>query len=129
MNNFVTNEDANRGFEFQLINDAGEKIDWHITVMGVDSDAYRAKLNLQKRRNIVDVNRTKSAIQSMSRQDSDVIELLVAATISWRGKDAMAEFSAQEAERIYTTFLQIQAQVARAIDERANFLPKAATSS
>ena len=129
MSKFVTTEDANRGFEFQVIDDEGEKSDWFITVTGADSDAYRNALNKIKHRNIVDINRTKSTVQSMKRQDADAIDLVVAATTGWRGKDAMAEFSATEAERVYKNFSQIREQADRHINERANFLPSAATSS
>jgi len=129
MSKFVTRDDANRGFEFQVIDDAGEKADWYITVVGADSDIYRAKQNEQRRRNIANVNRTKSLAQTLGNAEADAIELIVAATSGWRGKDAMAEYSPKECDRIYTEFPQIREQADRAIGERANFLPSAATSS
>ena len=122
MSKFVSREDANRGFEFQVIDDAGDKVDWFISVVGADADVYRAKQNEQRRRNIANVNRTKSLMQTMANVDSDAIELIVVATTGWRGKEAMAEFSLKEAERIYTEFPQIREQADRAISERANFL-------
>ena len=126
---FVTQADSNRGFEFQVFDDAGEKIDWFITVCGVDSDAYREKQNEQRRRNIVDINRTKSMVQTMSRAESDAVELIAAATTGWRGADAIVPYSPAEALRVYTEFPQVRMQADQNINERANFLPKAATSS
>lgn len=129
MPKFVTKTDADRGFEFQVMDDAGEKIDWYITVVGADSDLFRSEQNKQKRRNALEINRTKSTVQSMMRAESDAIDLIVVATTGWRGKDAMAPYSPQEASRIYTEFSQIREQADRALNDRASFLPSAATSS
>ena len=129
MPKFVTQADANRGFEFQVYDDTGEKVDWFISVVGVDSDAYREKQNEQKRRNIANINRTRSLAIGLGNAESDAIELLAASTTGWRGTEAIAPYSHAEALRIYTDFPQVREQVDRAVGERANFLPKAATSS
>ena len=129
MPKFVTQADANRGFEFQVYDDTGEKVDWFISVVGVDSDAYREKEREQKRRNIANISRTRGLAISLRSAESDAIELLASATTGWRGGEAIAPYSHAEAVRIYTQFPQVREQVDRVIGERANFLPKAATSS
>lgn len=125
---FVSKADAARGFELQLVDDSGVKIDWFIKVVGADADVYREKLTEIQRRNINDINRARRLVLTPEEREADEVDLLVAATVGWRGDDAMAPFSAAEALRIYTAYRQIAAQVDRAISDRSNFLPDAATA-
>lgn len=123
---FASRKDAGQGFELQLVDDTGAKIDWFVKVVGADSDAYQAALRDIQRRNIDVINRTRKVAFEPEQQEESALELAVSATIGWRGEDAIAPFSAAEARRIYAEYPQIREQVDRAVNDRANFLPDAA---
>lgn len=125
---FVNKADAARGFELQLKDDSGVRIDWFIRVVGIDSDVYQGKTNEIQRRRIDEAASGRRSLDTPEQRESDALDLLVAATISWRGDDAMAEFSPGEARRIYNDYRSIAEQIDRAIADRRNFLPGAATA-
>jgi hypothetical protein len=129
MGNFLTKEEAGKPFEFQVVNDIGVKIDWHISVVGIDSQLYRDKQEEQRQQNIAETARTRNMASSLQRAEAQALELLAAATTGWRGKDQVAEFSTANAARIYGEFQQIRDQVAAKIGDRESFLRRAASNS
>jgi hypothetical protein len=129
---FDTKSGAEQGYELVLLDPAGTQTDAAITLRGADSDTYQRKLREHQRRRLDQLNRTRKVTQSPEAIESEAIELMVAATIGWRGierDEVEVSFSGDAARALYTEFPAIREQVDQAINERANFLPKAASGS
>lgn len=129
---FATADDQERGFDVPIIDDEGDEIDFYITVVGVDSPTYKAKSTELQRARMNQMFRKKSAMEPEDAE-KDALDLLVAATRGWRGAasplgDEPLEFSAGNARRLYRERPQIREQVDRAINNRANFLPRSVRS-
>lgn len=125
---FASKDDAERGYEFQVFSDVGEPIDWFITVIGADSRAYKALENQQRQQTTDRFLRTRGAPLKPEEADRQALTLTVSATTTWRGADAPAEFSPDNAKQAYIDFPGVREQADRAINNRGNFLPKSATS-
>lgn len=121
---------AEQGFDLTIVDPNGDKTEIVITVRGADSVTYREKFTELRRRANNQINKTHKIVRSVGEQDADNLELLVAATVTWRGIEMDGSplvYSEQNARQLYTDFPAIGEQVDRAINDRSNFLPKAAT--
>ena len=108
---FTTKQDAERGFELQIIDDAGKAIDWFVTVLGEDSAVYRDHI-VAARREAIEREKRIGDAQIDPLQIEDKLNTLAAkCTISWRGADALIEFSTDNAKKIYGDFPQIRNQI------------------
>jgi len=125
---FVSRQDAGRGFELQIVDDSGERVDWFITVAGVDSDAYRDQQREHQRMGIEMNQRGRRVELTPELIEDRALDLIGAATLGWRGEDAPLAFTPENARKIYRELPQVQEQVDRAIQNRANFLPRSGTS-
>lgn len=130
---FATAEDQERGFEVQLVDDEGDEIDFYVTVVGVDSPTYKKKSTELQRARMAQSMRKKGGGIDPRDVESDAIDLITAATRSWRGSawplgGEPPQFSAAAARELFTTLPQVANQVDRAISSRANFLPRSATT-
>ena len=125
---FVSRQDAGRGFELQIVDDTGERLDWHVTVAGVDSQAYRDQQREHQRLGL-EMTRTRKRLELTPELiEERALDLIVAATLGWRGDDAPLPYSAENARQLYREYPQLEEQVDRAIQNRANFLPRSGTS-
>jgi len=120
---FATREDAERGFELQIIDDAGKAIDWFITVLGEDSRAYREHIIATRREALEREKRIGDAQFDPALIEDKINTLAAKCTLGWRGDDALAEFSEANARQVYGDYPQIRNQVTQAVGRRANFLP------
>ena len=115
---------ANRGADVELVHPiTREPLDATITILGRDSDEYRAAISEQARKRAQ--SRNKGAI-SFAEADDGAMEILVACTIGWDGiveNGDPIQFSLAEARRIYKKYPWIREQVDEALADRALFLP------
>jgi hypothetical protein len=125
---FISRQDAGRGYELQIVDDTGEQVDWFITVAGVDSEAYRAQQREHQRQGLAMTSRKQRLELTPELIEERALDLIVAATLGWRGEDAALPFTAENARKAYRDLPQVEEQVDRAIQNRANFLPRSGTS-
>lgn len=133
---FDTKSQAAQGFEFQLEDVNGRPVPVWWTVYGFDSDQYQNALRAQQRRRLDRAARGRRQQLTPEDLEVDSIELLVAATGSFRASPGVKmpdgqpfpEFSKAAAKDILTRYPVIREQVDRALADRANFLPRLATS-
>lgn len=128
--------DAEQGYELRLVHPkTDEVLDLTITVLGSDSDAYQDTLRELQRKRAREATKGRriKLLLSPDEQYADATELLVAATTGWANMTVDGkplEFSPANARTVYTDrrWRWIREQVDAAINDRANFLPKAASS-
>lgn len=146
---------AGQGYELQLIHPiTGAPLAAYITVLGVDSEAYKSKLREQQRRRTDIMIERKERLQRRVGQkrfqrmtpesllaeagptdeemEADTIELLASLTTGWRGifREEAAEevpFSHAEAVKLYGEFEWIRLQVGQAMQNRENFFRESAS--
>ncbi len=131
-----TGKGAEEGFALTLTHPkSGEPLPAKITVLGAESDAYRSKQREFLRRSADRVNRTRKLVVSPEELEAEALELLVTATTGWDwggmtlGGQPAPVFTHDAARQIYTRFGWIREQVDQAVGDRANFLPRSASSS
>ena len=123
-----TSEMSNRGIEVRIFNPKTQKdTDIVITVLGQDSDAYRAVQREQQARSL------NAALKTGPRREEGMVnaaednlpEMLAATTTSWVGilKDGKDyPFSKSNALWLYENYPLIRDQVLEQQRDRANFL-------
>lgn len=129
-----TSRGAEQGFTVALTSPGtGEPLDIEIDVMGADSDQYKDRSrDIQRRRQKAMEKARKLTFASPEEVEADVVELLVAVTTGWRNVEEGGKavpFSGNAARELYRKYDWIREQVDAAINDRANFLPKAAKPS
>lgn len=132
LDNFDSRKGAEEGFELQLSDPkTNAPVQEFITILGTDSDAYQEALRAQQRRHAERMQKARRvALPSPEEQEANVIALLVAATVSWRGdKLGKSAFSPEAAAELYKTYPPIREQVDAGISDRANFLRGGSKSS
>jgi len=128
-----TRAGANAGFDVELKHpDSGDPIGAVIRVYGADSDAYKDKQLTQQRERLEKLAR-KGRVQPPTPEqlEQQSIELLAAATDGWQGLEIggkPVEFNRAAAVQLYGDYPWIREQVDAAIHDRANFLPRSASS-
>lgn len=120
---------AEEGYELELRHPTtGEPIGAFITVIGEDSDRYQEHLRALQKKSVDQFVRSRK-VNGVDPEEEG-INLLAAATKSWHSLppvDGKAlEFSTGNARTLYKRFPWIREQVAVAVRERANFLPRSA---
>ncbi len=121
---------ADEGCEIELRHPTtGEGLDAFITVIGEDSDHYQEHLRALQKKSVDSFVRSRK-VNGVDPEEEG-INLLAAATKSWRSLPPVdgktLEFNPGNARTLYKRFPWIREQVAAAVRERANFLPKSAT--
>jgi len=117
---------CNKPFELEIVHPVSKKaLGVFISIVGKDSDVYRAKI-----KTLVDESLTRSArgrgAQSSDKIEESNINALVAATTGWRNVvlDGVAlEYSNANARKLYKRILPIREQVQEAINDLENFMP------
>lgn len=103
-----------------------------LQLLGTDSDAYRAAQRAQQRDRMKQIARTRRLGVTPEEIETEALNLLVVATVGLGGfkKDgAELQFSADAARDLYKRHIWIREQADEFINDRANFLPKSASSS
>ena len=115
---------ANRGADVELVHPiTREPLGSTITILGRDSDEYRAAVAEQARKRAQ--SRNKGAI-SFTEVDDGALDILAACTTGWSGiveNGEPVQFSPAEARRIYKKYPWIREQVDEALADRSLFLP------
>jgi len=126
-----TRRGAEAGFTLPLVHPkSGARLGTIIRLLGADADVFQAKLREQVQQNRERFNRAGRIVQTPEEDRADGIELVVAATLGWTElivDGAEVPFSAQAARLLYERFPWIYEQVEKAVNDRGNFLPGAAT--
>lgn len=130
ISNLDTITACNKPFELEIEHpQTKEKTGVFISVLGKDSDVYRAKVkamaNENMQRNAVLSQRGKTDIPSIDKMESKNIDALVAATVSWREMVMDGETldcTPENVRKVYTRILPIREQVQEAINDLENFM-------
>ena len=129
--------------DFESSAAAGARLDLHhpttnaptgawLQLLGVDSDAYRAALRATQRARLKQASRNKRIVLTPEELEAEALNLLVIATTGWGGfvqGGQPLDFSAEAARALYARHNWIREQAEEFVNDRANFLPKSATSS
>jgi hypothetical protein len=123
---------AETGFELVLRNAVtDEPLPGKIRLLGADSQTYKDKAKAILRPQLERLNRGRRMRRSLEDIEAEALELLVAATQGWSGMTldgAEFPFSADNARWLYQNRKWIREQVDAAVGDRANFLPRSASS-
>jgi hypothetical protein len=129
-----TVKSGDEGRELDVLHPATrEPIGLKVRMHGADSTVYQ-KANRAQQRSIADrAARNRKLRLSAEEQDDLLLDLLVAATAGWSGTASLdgAElpaFTAAGARSLYLRFPWIREQADAFMADRANFLPRSATS-
>jgi hypothetical protein len=123
---------ADAGARLTLRGPDGKVTKAWLELMGADSDAYQEKSRELQRRRSREMERAKKIkFATPEELEEDSIELLVVATKGWGGLEVTRgqalPFTPAAARDLYQRRPDIREQADAFINERANFLPKAAT--
>ena len=128
-----TKKGGEEGFELELLHPVeGYGLGQFITVIGADSESYQEQLRALQQKTVSRMFKKSRLMNAREEGDNDAIELLVTATRSWRDIELDGQplaFSADAARKLYRRFEWVREQVAGAIQDRANFLPRSAGAS
>lgn len=127
-----TSRGAEEGYTLTLVHPkTGEATPVTITVLGADSETFRDKQREILRRRAERMNRTRKLTVAPEEAEADSLELLVAVISGWSGMTldgAELPFSGENARMVLRRFGWIREQVDQAVSDRANFLPRSASS-
>lgn len=129
--------------DFEPAAAAGARLDLHhpitnaptgawLQLLGADSDAYRAALRATQRARLKQAAKLRRLVLTPEELEAEALGLVVVATTGWGGFNVGGqplEFSAEAARTLYARHNWIREQAEEFINDRANFLPKSATSS
>jgi len=106
-----------------------EKLGVFIQVVGKDSDIYRDRIralaNENMARDAFNARRGKQEVPDIAKMEAKNIDVLVAATVGWKGVVLNSEelaFSAENARKVYQQILPVREQVTEAINDLENFM-------
>lgn len=127
-----TAKGAEQGYELELRHPTThEPIGAFIKVVGQDAESYQEQLRALQKKSVEAMARSRRVNGIDAEQEG--INLLAASTRGWRALPPVdgkpLEFSPENARTLYRRFPWIREQVATAISERSNFLPKSAAVS
>lgn len=118
-----TVEACNKPFELQIEHPVtGDKLPVFISIVGKDSDIYRSKIKALANKQIAGRNKQTETVDTLEAQN---VNVLVAATVGWRGMAMDGEelaFTPENARKVYKRILPIRNQVQAAIDDLGNFM-------
>ena len=124
---------ANAGARCDLVHPTtGAPTGAWLQLLGADSDAYRERQRALQRKRMASVAKKWRLVLTPEEGEAEALDLLVAVTTGWGGLTAGGQplaFSAEAARALYTRRRWIREQAEEFIGDRANFLPKSASSS
>lgn len=103
-----------------------------LQLLGVDSDAYVARQRALQRGRLARLVVARRIKLTPEELEAEALDLLVTATTGWGGLTAGGQplnWSPAAARDLYTRHRWIREQADEFIGDRANFLPKSASSS
>ena len=110
LEDLYTADSHDEGSEVQVKNSKGELVDFYIQLAGMDSQVYRDEFRKQNR------------LKFLSGEEKDYdLEILVAATIGWRGEFVEVEFSKEKARELYIQAPYVRDRCEAFVVNRANF--------
>lgn len=101
----------------------GENMNMVITLASPDSEKYR-KLSMAMRNKNLQYATKNRGMASAERLDEDALNLLVGATLAWKGvseNGELLECNPQNVRRVYSDFAWIREQVDTFLGDRKNF--------
>lgn len=101
----------------------GEEMNIVITLASPDSEKYR-KLSMAMRNKNLQYATKNRGLASAERLDEDSLNLLVGATLGWKGlseNGEILECTPQNVRRVYADFAWIREQVDAFLGDRKNF--------
>lgn len=101
----------------------GEEMNIVITLASPDSEKYR-KLSMAMRNKNLQYATKNRGMASAERLDEDALNLLVGATLDWKGlseNGEVLECTPQNVRHVYTDFAWIREQVDAFLGDRKNF--------
>lgn len=126
LSGFDTRQGADRGYPLHIKDPVGQPTDIVIVVKGADSQQFQdAKVEALRRQ----AEQPKKRAVDYERLEAELIDLLVAVTVSWENVTLEGEVLAcnqDNARKLYRRFPWIREQVDAAIYDRANFIPGSA---
>jgi len=128
---FDTRGGANEGRELELKSPDGRATGIRLVLRGADSDAYEAARRAQAAANRAALLKNRQKQFTLEELDEQALELLVAATAGWSAfswKGEAFAYTAANARKLYREFPHFREQADAFLAERANFLPRSATS-
>jgi hypothetical protein len=96
-----------------------------ITLVGMDSEQYRAAVRARTNKRIKAAAETSRSQVSAEMLENEGLDILVACTLGWEGifvKDAPLPFSPENAKTLYARLPFLREQVDSFIGDRGNFL-------
>jgi hypothetical protein len=101
-------------------------------VLGKDSNVYRGRIRGMADESLRKQAAGKGQSDTLDQLEQKNIDVLVAATVGWRTGDEptitlkgeQLDFSADNARKVYEQLLPVRDQVAEAIGDLANFMPR-----
>lgn len=123
---------CNKPFDVEIIHPVTqEKTGVVFTVVGKDSDVYRAKIKAMANENMTRealmARRGKADIQTIDKLESKNIDALVAATVGWSNVELdgeALEFNAANARKVYQRILPVREQVLEAVNDLELFMDR-----
>jgi hypothetical protein len=102
-----------------------------LTLLGADSDTYRDAQRKLQRKRLGQMAKQRRIALTPEELDAEALEILVKVTTGWHvisGGQALV-FSAEAVRALYKRRVWVREQAEEFISDRANFLPKSASSS
>lgn len=123
---------CNKPFDVEIIHPVTqEKTGVVFTVVGKDSDVYRAKIKAMANENMTReamlARRGKPDIQTIDKLEAKNIDALVAATVGWSNVELdgeVLEFNAANARKVYQRILPVREQVLEAVNDLELFMDR-----
>lgn len=126
---------GDHGYEFQVLDPNGEKLDFFVEVVGADSDLYQSTFRAWQRRaaNKMKRNRNANPIADPEEVEANALELLGTVTRKWRGDvkvdgQPLPPCSPDSVAKLCKRLKWLREQIDAAVHERSNFLGRPAKS-
>ena len=121
---------CNKPFDVEIIHPVTqEKTGVVFSVVGRDSDVYRAKIKAMANENMTRealmARRGKADIQTIDKLEAKNIDALIAATVGWSNVEfdgEVLEFNPANARKVFQRILPVRDQVLEAINDLENFM-------
>lgn len=134
-----TKKGAEQGYDLELTGPDGEGTGVFITLIGADCEEYQRALRKVNQRRANHFVKTRKFDQNPDQLLAEDVDLLLIATRGWRSVDEAGRaepvvvvgedtftYSPDNVRKLYMRFPIIREQVAEAVNDRGNFLPKSA---
>jgi hypothetical protein len=123
---------CNKPFEVEIKSVNGDPTGFFVSVLGAHSDVYRGRIRALADESLRKQATGKATAETLDKLEAKNIDALVAASVGWRFGDATVvplddeelDFSPANVRKVYERLLPVREQVAEAINDLANFMPR-----